>query len=271
MDIDTIRDAKAVPPILSLLNEMKIKATFFIAMGRDDSGKNLLRAGPRVLRGAYLRRYGLNGLRGLLLPSVNVEEELSNWREILKEGHELGLHGYWHRNWSMKAAAWDLSEAERMVKLGLKRFVDFFGFVSSGFACPAFSVTLNILRAIENQSFTYTSNMQIENGKPFRPKIGDKKSSFIEMPVTCKNLEELFLEGFSKRQAFQIVERRLDEAKSRGEYFCYYEHPSFIAYVAPNHLRKLLENIVNDENVWPCTLKEAAAWWKTKYYPFKKR
>ena len=234
-------------------------------MGRDDSGKDILKAIPRIMRGSYLRRYGLSGLRGLLLPSVNVEEELLNWRDILKNGHELGLHGYWHRNWRMKAITWDLNKAERMVRLGLKRFVDLYGFMPSGFACPNFSVTSNILQAIENQGFSYTSNTQIENGMPFRLKIGDKTSRLIEMPVTCKSLGELILEGSSKKQALKIVEKGVDEAKSKNKYFCYYEHPSFIAYVAPNYLRKLLHKISNDENIRPCTLKEAAEWWKMNY------
>jgi len=262
VDIDTIRDAEAIQAILNLLEGSDVKATLFFTTGRDDLGRNSPKALVRAVRGKYFRRYGLGFIRDLLLPSTNVEDAFLNGRKIMDMGHEIGLHGYWHRNWFRNAQKWSLEEAEGNIEKGLDLFTKCFGFKPVGFAAPGFVASQNVLMALQKSGFAYTSNSKLENGEPFQPRIDGKKLSFAEMPVTCPTLEELIFQGFSEEKALEFVKKNLDYAIQTGGYFCYYVHPSFEAYVAPNYLEGLLSDALSNGDLWTPTLREAAEWWK---------
>jgi len=262
VDIDTIRDAEAIQAVLNLLKDCDVKATFFVATGRDDSGRNMPKALSRADRGKYLRRYGLGLLRGLLLPSASVEDAFLSWREILEMGHEIGLHGYWHRNWIRNAQRWSMEDAEGNIGKGLGLFVRSFGFKPVGFAAPGFVASQNVLMALQKNGFVYTSNSKLENGEPLQPRVDGKKLSFVEMPVTCPTLEELIFQGFSEEKALEFIKKNLDHTIKTGGYFCYYVHPSFEAYVAPDYLERLFSDQLSNGDIWTPTLREAAEWWK---------
>jgi len=262
VDIDTIRDAEAIQAVLNLLKDYDVKATFFVATGRDDSGRNLPKALSRAVKGKYLRRYGLGLLRGLLLPSTSVEDAFLSQRKILDIGHEIGLHGYWHRNWIRNAQRWSMEEAEGNIEKGLDLFVKSFGFKPVGFAAPGFVAGQNVLMALQKSGFVYTSNLKLENGQPFQPRVDGKKLSFLEMVVTCPTLEELIFQGFSEEKALEFIKKNFDRTIETGGYFCYYVHPSFEAYVAPDYLESLLSDELSSGDIWAPTLREAAEWWR---------
>jgi len=256
VDIDTTRDARALPSLLGLLQDFDVKATIFVSTGRDDSARDLPRALLRVLRGRYIRRYGLDPLRSLL-SSIGVEES-TDWRVALDGNHELGLHGFRHRQWLCKAKAWNAEKADEMVGLALKLYRKRFGWAPQGFAAPGFVATPQITVSLERHGFLYTSNSVMEGGAPFRPEVDGRKLRLVEMPVSCLNVQELLLGGLTRQAALRLVENRFLEASKSTGYFCYYVHPSHEVFVGKNGLRLLLSSFLSMSSVWAPTMGEAA-------------
>lgn len=263
VDIDTVRDAKSLPMVLEVLDALDVRATIFVATGRDECGRGLLSALGRSLRGRYLRRYGFDALRGLLLPQLNVEESIGDWRRVLAQGGEIALHGYWHRNWLSKAHEWGFEDAKRNIEEGLRLFSRRFDRKPRGFSAPGFVVSPNVLLALESFGFAYTGNYRVEGGGPMRVEVGGRGLNYVEMPVTSNNMEEYVLGGLGKERAMEVVEGEVKGALEANGYSCYYVHPSFEAHVE-RHLRRLLTEVI-DDGVWTPTLGEASEWCRRQF------
>lgn len=237
INVDTARDARALPKLAELLSELGVRASVFVATGRDGppgGAAGLLR---RALRGMYWRRYGLDTLRSVLPLFPGVEEALPRrvCHDLLRKGFEIGLHGCRHRDWVASAARWSYEEVTNNVRVGLASFERAFGFRPAGFAAPGFVVSRNVLRALEDLGFVYASNTRAEGGKPHL--VG---ASLVEVPVSSRNLEELILQGIGRGEAQRLIARGMGVALRSTGYFCYYTHPSFEVHVGGGFLRTLL-------------------------------
>ena len=256
VDIDTVRDARSSSSILSLLGETGIRATFFVTTGPDDAARDLPRAISGIGEKRYLMRYGFDGLRGLLLPSLDVEGQLMAWREIVGQGHEIALHGYWHRRWMRSASGWSRGETVRAVAEGMRRFSRAFPFRPKGFAAPGFRTNGSLPSILGEMGFEYSSNTRIEG--MFKPEGAGPKEA-LEIPVSCRDMGELMLDGSTEREASRIVGSLAEKASAEGGLFCYYVHPSFEIKYCEESFRSLLLRQAEGET-WTPTLSEAADW-----------
>ena len=109
VDVDTYRGMKqGVPVLLGLFRKYGIKASFFVPMGKDHTGRTAKRVFTRkgflkkAGRVGVVDTYGIKTLMyGLVLPGPEIaRENASIVRAIVDEGHEAGIHGldhvYWH-------------------------------------------------------------------------------------------------------------------------------------------------------------------------------
>ena len=108
IDVDTRRGMdEGVPRLLETLAGAGIRATFFVTMGPDNSGKAALRVfrrkgfAKKMVRTNALRMYGLRtALSGTLLPARPVGSGRPDLlRAVLDGGHEAGVHGWDHILW----------------------------------------------------------------------------------------------------------------------------------------------------------------------------
>ncbi len=107
IDVDTrLGLQEGVPRLLELFRRYSVRASFFVTFGPDHSG----RAIRRIFRPSFIAKmwrtnpFRLSGfktlLAGTLLPSLPVGEgEPALLKDIVAEGHELGIHGYDHVRW----------------------------------------------------------------------------------------------------------------------------------------------------------------------------
>jgi len=256
VDIDTVKDARSSSSILSLLGETEIKATFFVTTGPDDAAKDLPRAAAGIGKKRYLMRYGFDGLRGLLLPSLDVEGQLDAWREIVGQGHEIALHGYWHRRWMRSASDWGRDETLRAVGEGARRFASAFPFKPKGFAAPGFRTNESLPSILGEMGFEYSSNTRAEGA--FKPEGACAKGT-LEIPVSGRDMGELMLDGSTEGEALGIVGGLAERAYLEGGLFCYYVHPAFEVKYCEESFRRLLMRHA-DGKAWTPTLSEAADW-----------
>jgi len=198
VDVDTfvgLRDG--APRLLELLARHDVRASFFVAMGPDRTGRAVMRAFrqrgffAKMLRSRAPRLYPLSTmLRGTIIPSIPiVASQPERVREIERAGHEVGVHGFDHVRWH--DALPRLAEAEVRDELGraVALFRDVLGRAPEGFAAPGWQCTATSLRVVDGLGFRYRSDTRGRH--PYRPAADGYLSSIPEIPTTLPTLDEV--------------------------------------------------------------------------------
>ncbi len=166
IDVDTYRGMKSgVPRLLSLLRDEGLRATFYLSIGPDASGRALLQIlkNPRFLRKMVKTRAGsLYGFRtamyGTLLPSPLIALSFPEIvRQIRAEGHEVQFHAWDHRRWqdelTIRPEGWIRDWFER----GIEGFEHLTGKRPSSFGAPAWLIDDRVLGILRGYHFAYLS------------------------------------------------------------------------------------------------------------------
>lgn len=219
VDIDSIGDIEALPATLDLLDDCGVKASFFVAMGPDKTGKNMFRylRTPWALRKAKPRRFGFRNLvRGLVSPAC-MQDYRDTLYDIERRGHEVGLHGYDHQLW-MKTGG---KKAWPLIEKGCTIFSEVFKSAPRSFASPGFRVSCDVLRKIDELDFDYSSDFI--SVKPFYPTLDGEKFNTLQIPVSIKSIGEFSIDGLNDRRILQIFGQELETRPL----FTFYFHPSY--------------------------------------------
>ncbi|MEJ2069755.1 MAG: polysaccharide deacetylase family protein [Syntrophobacterales bacterium] len=170
VDVDTLEGfRKGVPALLKALGERGIKASFYVSLGPDHSGRAILRLFrqrgflEKMCRTRAPAIYGIKTmLYGILLPGPLIgaaaPEILS---EIRATGHEVGLHGYDHVRWHDHLSIMGVEEVSREVSRAQAAFAEALGVQARAFAAPGWQC------------------------------FADQTTSCLEIPTTLPTLDEL--------------------------------------------------------------------------------
>ena len=231
LDVDTVADCLALPEAVSILGSYDAKATFFVSTGFDRAGLNFpgyMTRPWRLLRNRVWARYGVGNIIASLANPRRVES-LVDFRGIQRAGHEVALHGYEHTLWIRDFRMLGREELERRIEKGRKAFVAAAGFEPMGFASPGFTVSEDLLLALEGFGFSYSSDFL--GDKPFRPVVADQRLRTPQIPVAVD------IERAVAKLGPEKYLRRLEEM---GGVVVAYMHPSYCR-VVPGILEKTLE------------------------------
>jgi peptidoglycan/xylan/chitin deacetylase (PgdA/CDA1 family) len=178
---------EGVAPLLDLLRRRRARATFYVAMGPDRSGRaifNLFKPGfaAKMVRTGAPSMYGWKTmLYGTLLPSPLIGEGAPDLlKRIADEGHELGPHGWNHRRWQDALDRLDPEEVAEAVE----RQARFFGGKPVTMAAPAWLVNDAALAAEDRLGMRYASDCR--GTAPFVP-AGFRTP---QVPATLPTLDE---------------------------------------------------------------------------------
>jgi undecaprenyl phosphate-alpha-L-ara4FN deformylase len=188
-----------VPEVLRILRQRRARATFFVAMGPDSSGRavfNLLKPSfaRKMFRTNAAGSYGLaTALYGTVLPAPLIGSGRPPMlMRILDEGHELGVHGWDHRRWQDDlddyAPAQFASEFDHMCEA----YVEATGVAPRAFAAPSWRVSRALLELEARHGFAFASDAR--GRRPFRPVFEGRPYSVPQVPVTLPTLDEALLE-----------------------------------------------------------------------------
>jgi undecaprenyl phosphate-alpha-L-ara4FN deformylase len=201
--VDTFEGMKeGVPRLLELFEKRGIQTTFFVPMGKDHTGRTLLRAvrHPALVlkasRGNAVGAYGIKTLmRGLLLPGPEIARENAGiLRRIPSLGHELGIHGFDHVYWHDHIKSLDQDKTDRILTEAFATFSELVGTEARAFAAPGWMTNSHALAYFEAHGLSYSTDAR--GTSPFFPRMDGKTFRVLQIPLTLPTLDEVVgLEG----------------------------------------------------------------------------
>jgi len=221
---------------------------------------------PRILK--LLKRYNLKA--GFFIPGEVAERYPETVMEISREGHEIGHHGYSHRN---PASCSVLEEKEELEK-GLKVLEKLTGKKPMGYRAPAADMSDNTLSLLCDYGFIYDSSMMGDD-VPYTVKVKEKE--IVELPIRWI-LDDWVYFGFnyfppleyqsgisSHRKVFEIWSDEFEAVYDEGLYFMLTMHPQTIGIPSRTKmLEKLIQLMRSRKGVWFATPLEICRFWKEK-------
>ena len=166
IDVDTYQGMRdGVPCLLEILRKNDIKATFYLSIGPDASGRAVLQLlkNPRFLKKMVQTRaaslYGLRtALYGTLLPSPLIALSFPEIvRRIKAEGHEVQFHAWDHRRWQDELFTKSESWIREWFKRGMAGFESLVGEKPQSFGAPAWLLDDRVLAIAGGLGFEYLS------------------------------------------------------------------------------------------------------------------
>ena len=214
VDVDTYQGMKeGVPNLLNILKKMKIKASFFIAMGPDNSGKAI----KRIFRKGFLNKmlrtkapaaYGIKTLLyGTLLKPPLIGRNFTDlFLEIKDSGHEVGIHGYDHVKWQDELDYMSYNEFKEEYTKAVDEYIRIFKTRPRSSAAPAWKCNEISFSVEDENNLLYHSDTRGEY--PCFIKMSSSTFKTLEIPSTLPTLDEIYgLEGLSenKSEAFAFA------------------------------------------------------------------
>jgi undecaprenyl phosphate-alpha-L-ara4FN deformylase len=217
VDIDTLDGmTKGVPALVDILGARGIRASFFAALGPDNSGRAIFRVFrqrgflEKMLRTRAPSVYGFpTMLYGTLLPAPLIGAAASEILPRLRDGgHEVGLHGYDHVGWHDRLLAMSREEVDREIRQAQGAFAGIMGAPAIAFAAPGWQASATSRAVLAAAGFLYASDTR--GPRPYYPRFGGWVSPLLEIPTTLPTLDELLgLNGCTAADFFDLILSRL--------------------------------------------------------------
>jgi len=215
VDVDTHDGMKhGVPRLAELFARAGVRATFYLSMGRDLSGRALL----NVFRPGFLAKMTRSGavgvygwrtiLSGTLLPARPIATAFPEVaRRLEREGHETGVHAWDHRSWQDRLPAFPVERIREHLDRGRAAYESIFGAPPRTYAAPAWLTRDEALLHEETLDLDFASDCR--GREPFLPLVGDRILSTPQVPATLATLDEAL--GDTHRDAPAYFASMLDE------------------------------------------------------------
>jgi undecaprenyl phosphate-alpha-L-ara4FN deformylase len=202
IDVDTHRGlVEGVPRLARALLQEAVEASFFIAMGPDNSGRAIIRVFRnrgflrKMVRTRAVAMYGLRTmLSGTLLPARQIARARPGLvRSLREDGFEVGVHGYDHVRWQdgIDRLGDQGLRAELQAAFGVYR--EIFGDGPFGFAAPGWRTNTLALQALDEMGLRYRSDTR--GTAPFRTRVAGVELRTIEIPTTLPTFDEVIGRG----------------------------------------------------------------------------
>lgn len=218
VDVDTLEGyCKGVPALLRVLAEQAVQASFFLALGPDNSGRAIWRVFRQkgFLQKMWRTRapaiYGFKTMcYGTLLSAPLIGAAAPEIpRLIAAAGHEVGLHGYDHVRWHDQLSRLPVQEISREIGAAQETLVSLWGRRADSFAAPGWQCSEGSRQVQLAENFLYTSDTR--GFTPYFPRFGQTVSKVLEIPTTLPTLDEVLgLDGCRPEDFSDLILSRLN-------------------------------------------------------------
>ncbi len=197
VDIDTyLGMKKGVPRLLSILDRFDAKATFYLSMGPDSSGRAVLQLirNPSFLKKMVqtkaTRLYGIRtALYGTLIPSPMIALSFPELvQSILSKGHDVEFHAWDHRRWQDELESRPVEWIETWFDKGIQAYTHIIGRKPDSFGAPAWLVDNRALMILSRYGLKFLSCSRASS--PFREAL----TGLPEIPSDLPCFEEIGIE-----------------------------------------------------------------------------
>lgn len=197
IDVDTERGTRiGVQNLMRLFSKYNIKATFLFALGPDNTGraiKRIFRPGffKKISRTSVLKIYGIKTLlNGVMWPGPHIgKRHNAIMKNILKSGHEVGVHCYDHVAWQDNLHKWSESQIREEVNKSVSQFFEVFGFRPFTMGSAGWQANAASLSAYDEHALMYASDTR--GKRAFFPVDKRKRYETLQIPTTLPTLDEL--------------------------------------------------------------------------------
>ena len=198
IDVDTHQGLKeGVPRLAQMLEREGVSASFFVAMGPDNSGKAIVRAFKnrgfvgKMFRTNAVGMYGLRTvLSGTVLPSRSIGLAFpSIIRGLKNRGFEVGVHGYDHVRWQDHIDALGEDGIRGELEQAFEVYRAIFREPAQSFAAPGWRENATSLKLLDAMGLSYRSDTRGQT--PFRCLLEGRVLAAPEIPTTLPTLDEV--------------------------------------------------------------------------------
>jgi undecaprenyl phosphate-alpha-L-ara4FN deformylase len=198
VDVDTHQGlGEGVPRLIRALEHEGVTATFFVAMGPDNSGRAIWRAlkNPgfitKMRRTRALSMYGIRTvLSGTILPPRQTALAFPQiLRELVRMGFELGVHGYDHVRWQDNLDDLGYDGIRQEIADSFEVYHAVVGTLPRSFAAPGWRTNGVALRILDELDLLYHSDTR--GRVPYRGRIDGEIRKVPEIPTTLPTMDEV--------------------------------------------------------------------------------
>ena len=177
IDLESDKGIKeGVPKILSVLKKYNIKASFYVVMGGESNIIELIRYQKKLPGKRKISIFSKKEvLRMILLPRDFTLKNRKILQRILADGHELGIHGWKHREWSRGLENLNVRKA---IRKAIRKYTQLFDRRPHSFCAPAFRMNQEVVKILSSEGIRVISDFQGDSPK----KVGD----LINAPITLR-------------------------------------------------------------------------------------
>ena len=265
VDVDTkVGLIDGVPRLMDIMQRLGVRASYFIAMGPDNSGRALRRVfrpgflGKQLKSGAAGAYGPVTMLYGLALPGPIISKTAPNlFNELAALGHEVGLHGWDHVFWHDRVRDLERNRVRSHLGQAWRLFREITSRPPATWASPGWQVSAEALLAFEDMGLTHISCGR--GVSPFRPVVRGRALPMIEIPTTMPTFDEVLgrdgvdASNVGQWMADQVRPGRLNVFTMHGEVEGRALAPAFEQMV-----RLLIDRGVVFETLCDAALKAAA-------------
>lgn len=242
IDVESDKGIKeGLPRILDLLKRYNIKASFYLTMGGESNLFELLFYRKKLGGERNIKVFSFSEkLRMALFPRDFVKKNKGVLRRILKEGHELGIHGWKHRRWSRSLERINVGSDINKAKI---KYEKIFNKKPESFCSPAFRINNKVIYELNRQGFRIISDL--DGDKPFKI----KNTEITNVPITVKGknntpiIEYMVSIGKSDKEILEYLKKEIKHKK----YSIMYVHDLYECIQKINLLDNLFSWIKNNK------------------------
>lgn len=220
IDLESQRGIKkGLPKLLKLFREQKIKTSFYLTMGGESNIFEFLKnrgklktAGERKIRLWSLK----DKIRMVLFPIDFVKKNKILLKRILQEGHELGIHGWKHKEWTRNLQNVNI---KKRLNQAILKYQKYFKRKPLSWTSPGFNINQKIISELEKNGIRYISD--------FNKK--EKFKDIVNIPITISSENKMpFIEywageGKSDEEIFKIFKKDIQKQR----FVSFYIHGMF--------------------------------------------
>lgn len=218
---------------------------------------------PRILR--LLKSHDVKA--GFFVPGEVADRFTDSVKDIHIAGHEIGHHGYTHKN----PARSTLKEEKEELARGSEALEKIIGYKPVGYRAPAADLSPNTYSLLVDHGLVYDSTM-MNDDLPYIIDVEGKK--IVELPIRWM-LDDWVYFGFnmfpslayqsgisSQEKVFEIWSAEFEAVYEEGLYFMLTMHPQIMGVPSRSKmLGRLIELMKSKEDVWFATPREIVEYW----------